>query len=228
MPAVKIGAAVLLGVGLLLAGCTEATEPARHYVIDAAEQRGTVRQVSTQEGPIVAVAQVTMPEYLNQNGIVMRNSRNEITRAESHQWAGPLSEEITRALAENLSAMLPTDRMTLSAGRRSIPVDYTVEVEVVQFEREAGSNTVDLVARWTVFRGDESGVVTMRRSRYTKAATGPEYRDTVAAMSDALASLSDEIATTIAQARSGRRGGRFAAEPSSKTASGDASKPRRR
>jgi hypothetical protein len=225
MPAMTFGKARFLGMaGLLLAGCTEATEPTRHYIIDAAEQRGAVRQVAAQEGPVVAVAPVTMPEYLNQNGIVTRNSRNEVTRAEFHQWAGPLSEEIARTVAENLSAMLPTDRVTLSNNRRSIPIDYAVEIEIVQFEREASSNAVTLIARWTVYRGDESGVLTMRRSRFSKAAAGSQYQDTVAAMSDAIASLSDEIATTISQARSRRGLGRYAGEPSSKTASGEASR----
>jgi uncharacterized lipoprotein YmbA len=218
----------LAGAFLLLAGCTEATEPTRHYIIDAAEQRGVVRQVSAQEGPIVAIAPVNMPEYLNQNGIVTRNSRNEVTRSELNQWAGPLSEEIARALAENLTVMLPTDRVTLNASRRSVPVDYTIDVEIVQFERDAASNAVNLIARWTVFRGDERNVVSMRRSRYSKPVAGPDYSDTVAAMSDAVAALSDEIATAIAQARSGRGTGRFAANPpSSKTASGDATRRRR-
>ena len=229
MPLMTIRIAQALGAaGLLLAGCTEATEPTRHYIIDAAEQRGAVRQVSAQEGPIVAVSPVTLPEYLNQNGIVTRNSRNEVTRAEFDQWAGPLSEEITRAVAENLSAMLPTDRVTLSANRRALPVDYTVDVEIVQFEREANDGPINLIARWTVFRGDERNVLTMRRSRFSKPVAGPDYRDTVAAMSDAVAALSDEIAAAIAQTRGGRGAGRFAADPSSKTASGEASRARRR
>ena len=225
MTAARSGLALMLGAtGLLLVGCTEATEPTRNYVIDAAEQRGTVRQVSARDGPIVAIVPVVVPEYLNQNGIVTRNSRNEITRAEFDVWAGPLSEEIARAVAENLSSMLPTDRVTLSAGRRSIPVDYTVEIEIVRFERQASDNAVDLVARWTVFRGDERSVLTMRRSRYSKPVAGSEYRDSVAAMSDAVASLSEEIAAAIAQGRTGRGGGRVASERLPRSSSGDPSR----
>jgi uncharacterized lipoprotein YmbA len=215
---------MLGAAGLLLVSCTEATEPARRYVIDAAEQRGLVRQSSAQDGPIVAIAPVIVPEYLNQNGIVTRNGRNEITRAEFDVWAGPLSEEIARAVSENLCSLLPTDRVTLSAGRRSIPVDYTVEIEIVRFERDANDNAVDLVARWTVFRGDERSVLTMRRSRYSKPVAGSEYVDIVAVMSDAVASLSEEIAAAIAQGRNGRGGGRVASERSSRSSSGDPSR----
>jgi uncharacterized lipoprotein YmbA len=214
----------------ILAGCTEPGEPMRHYVIDATEQRGAVRQVSAQQGPIIALAPVTLPEYLNQNGIVTRNSRNEITRSESHVWAGPLSEEIGRAVAENLSALLPTDRVTLSATRRSIPVDYSIDIEIARFEHVESSSTVDLVARWLVFRGDERTVLMMRRSQVQRPISGAEYRDTAAAMSEALAVLSEEIAAAIVQTRDRRRSDRWAAErtPRSQSGDGDAAPARRR
>jgi uncharacterized lipoprotein YmbA len=206
---------------VIVAGCAEPSEPLRHYVIDAVEQREGIKQASARDGPVVEVAPVAMPDYLNQSGIVTRNSRNEITRAEFHVWAGPLSEEVARAVAENLSAMLPTDRVTLSAGRRSIPVDYTVDIEIVRFERLENSNAVDLVARWTVFRGDERSFLVMRRSQFHRPPSGPEYQDTAAAMSAAIAALSDEIASTIARSRDRRRSDRLAAERTSRRQSGD-------
>jgi hypothetical protein len=213
----------------IIASCAEPGEPMRHYVIDATEQRETIRQVSARQGPIIAVAPVALPEYLSQNGIVTRNSRNEISRSESHVWAGPLAEEIGRAVAENLSALLPTDRATLGTTRRSIPVDYTVDIEIVRFERMEGSGTVDLVARWLVFRGDERAVLVMRRSQLHRPVSGAEYSDTAAAMSDALAALSEEIASAIAQTRDRRKGERWAAEPRSRSQSGgDGAAPARR
>jgi uncharacterized lipoprotein YmbA len=183
--------------GTVLAGCSSSSEPARLYVMDATQRYATVRPVSAQEAPIVAVAGVKLPEYLNQNGIVTRDSNNEITRADSNIWAGSLSEEIARTIAENISVMLPSDRVTLNAGRRSIPVDYTVDVEIVNFERDAAVKNVDLVATWVVFRGDERSMLAMRRSRFSKPVAGSEYKDTVAAMSEALAALCEEITSTI-------------------------------
>lgn len=207
------------------AGCSGPGEPMRRYVIDSTEPRSGVRQVSAQQGPVVAVAPVALPEYLNQNGIVTRNSRNEITRAESHVWAGPLSEEIARAVAENLSAMLQTDRVTLGESRRAIPIDYTVDIDIVQFEHVESSNTVDLVARWIVFRGDERNVLVMRRSSFRKPLSGTEYHDMAAAMSEALAGLSDEIASAIVQGRDRRRSDRWAGERTPRAQSGDAGQP---
>ncbi|HEX6978078.1 MAG TPA: PqiC family protein [Alphaproteobacteria bacterium] len=215
---IRIAIAAVCGV---LAGCAEPGAPIRHYVIDTTEQRGTVRQASAQDGPIIAVAPVALPEYLNQNGILTRNSRNEIVRSESHVWAGPLSEEIGRAVAENLSALLPTDRVTLGAVRRILPVDYTVDIEIVQFERTEATNAVDLVARWVVFRGDERTVLAMRRSQLHTPVAGTEYQDTAAAMSDALGALSEEIASAIMQTRDRRKSDRLSAERMSRNQGGN-------
>lgn len=205
----------------VLVGCAEPGEPMRHYVIDATEQRGAIRQVAAQQGPVVALAPVTLPEYLNQYGIVTRNIRNEITRSDSHVWAGPLSEEVGRAVAENLSVLLPTDRVTLSATRRSIPVDYSIDIEIARFERVESSSTVDLVARWLVLRGDERTVLMMRRSHVERPISGAEYGDTAAAMSEALAVLSEEIAAAIMQTRDRRRTERWAVERMPRSQSGN-------
>lgn len=212
---------ILGAAGVILAGCVSPSEMTRQYVITATGQQGAVRPVSAQEGPIVAVAPVTLPEYLNQHGIVTRGAGNEITRAEYHAWAGPLSEEIARAVAENLSAMLPTDRVIVGTARRSIPVDFTVDIEIANFERETDSNAVDLVARWAVFRGDERSLLAMRRSQFRETASGPEYGDTVAAMSEAVATLSEEIVATIRKGRDRRKSDRWTAERTSRSLSGD-------
>jgi len=211
--------------GAVLAGCSSVNEPARLYVLDATQRSTAVRPASAQEAPIVAIAGVKLPEYLNQNGIVTRDSNNEITRADSHIWAGPLSEEIARTIAEDISVMLPSDRVTLNAGRRSIPVDYTIDVEIVSFERDAAARNVDLVATWIVFRGDERSMLAMRRSRFSKPVAGPDYKDSVAAMSEALAALCEEITGTMN--RSPGRTDRVATGRQSRQMSGEGATRRR-
>jgi len=95
----------------------------------------------------------------------------------------------------------------------------------VNFERDAAAKNVDLVATWMVFRGDERGLLAMRRSRFTKPVTGPEYKDTVAAMSEALAALCEEITSTIN--RSPGKTDRFAAGRQSRQLSGEGTARRR-
>lgn len=206
----------LFAACLLFTGCAGPEELTHHYVIETPDQGRPVRAVSAQDGPIIAVAPVTLPDYLNHNGIVTKERGNEITRAESHVWAGPLSEEIARAVAENLSVILPTDRVTLATGRRTIPVDYIVDIEIVNFERDP-NNVVQLIARWTLFRGNEKTLLAMRRSQFQEPAGGQEYGATVAAMSQAVVGLSEDIATAIGQSRRPARSDRWAAERTSRS-----------
>lgn len=216
--------AILAGY-LAVTGCT--TPPvAHHYVISAVDNGTPVRQASAQDGPVVAITLAAMPDYLNQNGIVTRTSGNEVVRAEDHLWAGSLTDEITRVMGENLSLMVPTDRVVLGSSRRAIPADYTVDVEIVSFERE-WNNVVQLVARWSLFRGDEKSLLVMRRSQIEQPVQGPDYDATVAAMSRALGDLTREIATAIDRSRGTRRSDRWAADRSSMSQSGAPSQRRR-
>lgn len=221
-----VSLAVLAGC-LAIAGCAGSLAPPRHYVISSVDSGTPVRQASAQEGPAVAVTLSAIPDYLNQNGIVTRTRENEVTRAEDNLWAGSLPDEITRAIAENLSRQVPTDRIVLASNRRAIPVDYTVDIEIISFERD-WNNAVQLVARWTLFRGDEKALLTMRRSQIEQPAAGPDYDSTVAAMSRALGELTREIAVAIDQSRGIRRADRWTAERSSSSTSGEASQKRRK
>ena len=58
-----------------------------------------------------------------------------------------------RVLAENLSLLIPTERVVLYPWPRNIDPDYQVIVEVLQFERGPGSQVV-LAARWSLLDRD--------------------------------------------------------------------------
>jgi len=169
----------------------------RYYVMGTAAPPTEADAEAAKSGPVVGVAPVVLPEYLNNPGIVTRDKNNEIVRAEFDQWAGPLGDEIARAVAENLSVMVPTDRVTVAVGRGIlVPLDDLIEIEIAAFERD-GSGAVHLVTRWSLFRDSGQTLVTMRRSRFQKAAATVAYGDTVATMSQIVEELSREIAETI-------------------------------
>ena len=177
--------------------------PTRYYVLAPAADTGPIpsNAAAAGEGPSVELIRVALPEYLNQSSIVTRGQTNEVTRAEYDLWAGPLSDEVTRTLAENLSMALPTERLATGAARRMGPADYVVEVEIVSFERDAANN-VHLIARWSVSRDDGRTLVAMRRTVY-QAPAAADYGTTVRAMSRALGDLGNDIAGTIKKSAAG-------------------------
>jgi uncharacterized lipoprotein YmbA len=192
----KLGLCILV---LLLSACSSLRgeiTPTRYYVLNPVARDASVDAARAQAGPAIGVTPVDLPEYLNQPGITTRGPANEVVRAEFDQWAGPLADEVTRVVGENLSRMLPSDRVTVASSGRTVPLDYIVEIEIASFERDQ-SGQVQLIARWTVFRDSDQSLITMRTSRISRPAAETDYNSIVSAMSAALADLCGEIAQAL-------------------------------
>ena len=127
---------------------------------------------------------------------MVRASQNKVNLDEFHQWAGSLKANFSWVLAENLSTMIPTNRVTLFPWKRSARIDYQVTVHVNRFD-VSGNGTASLVARWSLLRAEGQQLIQERKSRISKTGSGPGYEGKVSAMSMALEALSREIATTL-------------------------------
>src|SRR5262249_52204551 len=110
-------------------------------------------------------------------------------------WAAPLPDTIARVLAENLSLLLPTERVVLYPWPRNMDPDSQVTVEVLQFDRGPGGEVV-LAARWSLLDRDGKERV-LRTSRLSQTAGGADYEATVTAMGRALEALARDMAATL-------------------------------
>ena len=179
-----------------LSACASLFEsaPVNYYVLSAAPADRAAAPPGA--GPIFAVAPVRVPQYLGQRWIVTRTGENEIDLAKNDQWGSPLSDDIASVLGENLSAMIPSDRVVQLPVSASVPVDYEVRVEIVGFERQPDGSVL-LVARWTVFGDGGRRLFAMSRSGFRAADVPDDYPSITKAMSSLLAELSREIASTL-------------------------------
>ena len=184
----------LLGVCLLgLSGCAS-SPPTRLYVLPSMTSAETAPPAATRSLTI-GVGPVTLYPYLDRLQIVTRASRARLVLGEFDQWAAPLQDSVTRALGENLSLLIPTDRVLLHPWLRTIEPDYQVTVDVTQFE--AGpSDEVVLAARWRILNAKEQELV-MRQARFTAAAGRQDYEATVIAMGHTIDALSQDIAAAL-------------------------------
>jgi uncharacterized lipoprotein YmbA len=131
--------------------------------------------------------------------MVTRSDRNEVRIAEKDRWAGPLREDVSRVLVENLSVLLAGEPFVVlrweQAVLSSVPVKYRVGVEVLRFEGTVGG-TVLLRARYTIYDVD-GAALSVRDSTLQEPASGPDYEALAAAMSRTLATASREIASAV-------------------------------
>ncbi len=176
---------------LWLAGCGSSPQP-RLYVLSPSAGAGGPAGGGL--GLAVGVGPVTVAPHLDRPQIVTRRG-SELQLSELERWAEPLADGIARTLAEDLGALLATDRLWLYPWPPSVPVDVQVTVDVLRFDQEGGDGV--LAARWTVT--DADGRFATRRFERREPAAEPERAATVEALSRALAELSREIAGTLAE-----------------------------
>lgn len=195
-----IGALALISV--VLGGCSGLfgeQAPLQFYTLSTASGMDGTSAGPTgpaSSGPIFAVAAVRVPQYLSQRSIVIRSSPTELDLADNDVWAAPLSDTISSVVSENISTMIPSDRVVELPVSAAVPVDYELRVEIVRFERQPDA-AVDLVARWSVFSEGGERLIAVERSSYRVPDVPEDFRSITLAMSALLGELSRDIAATL-------------------------------
>lgn len=176
----------------LLAGCAPAA-PVHYYQLTALEAAASGTAATEAGRIVIGIGPVRLPEYLERPKIVTRVTPNRLQLSESHRWAEPLGDNISRVLGENLSNLLGTDRILLHPWPSSRTVDYQLLVEVLHFENES-DGAARLVVRWSVKGADGGIVLPERRSTYRAPAARQDQEGLVVALNEALGSFCREIA----------------------------------
>jgi uncharacterized lipoprotein YmbA len=173
------------------------SQPSHFYLLRALSPASVSGLSETkQPGLSLGLGPVTFPKYLDRPQIVTKASAHEVELAEFHKWAEPLNENTSHVLAENLAALLSTDRIVQYPWKRSDHHDYQLSLEVIQFDGTKNQEAV-LKVRWTLVGDDGKNVLQEKTSQFSELLRGPEYEDLVEAMSRMLASFSQEIADAI-------------------------------
>ena len=184
---------------LALAGCLGGpSAPTNFYMLSplSPSQAGTA--AATAEGRLrIGLATVVVPEYLNRNEIVINLDNTVYRLAEFNQWAEPMSNNLTRVLAENLTNLLRGDLIDVFlASDSSIPTDYRLEVDVLRLDGNLGGQAV-LISQWALLAAEEDELILMRRSKYQESAADNTYKELVLAKSRTVEKLSSDIAAVV-------------------------------
>jgi uncharacterized lipoprotein YmbA len=190
---------LLFALGLIMGSCIGAgtQRQTKYYVLSSLQSDTTPTPPLADLSDIaIGVGPIRMPMYLDRSDIVTRGSQNEVEIADFAQWAGPLPENFSRVLAENLSVLLTTDKVAVFPFGRTDSIDYNITVYVTRFDGSPG-DSAHLRARWAILDRKR------RESFYEKHTTviDPTENDTtealVAAKSRSVGVLSREIAQAI-------------------------------
>ena len=183
-----------------LLGCATTT-PSRFYTLTPMKgSDASAGVIPVEEGAVLALGPVRLPEYLDRPQIATRSEGNEVRLHETERWAGSLQEDVSRVLVENLSALLAGKRVAVvrwtSMMQTMAPFRNRLAIEILRFEGPVGG-TVVLKARYALLGADGKKVISAGESTVREPAGGSDYESLVAAMSRALAAFSKEIAAAV-------------------------------
>lgn len=184
---------------MALSGCfLMKSQPARYYTLNAMQQPAARPDFNPRF--MVSVGPVILPDSLRRPQIAIRTNDNQMDFSEFHKWAGPLTDETKRILAENLNILLAEEGATVSTDELPIEPDYRVVVNINRFDGKPGE-TVLLNAIWTLKDQENRKIIAVNQSLLTEKVSGTSYSDLVNAQSRTLAALSREIAAEIIKLR---------------------------
>ncbi len=184
---------------LVLSGCAS-TPPTRFFILSPIAGSERIGAQMGERCFAIGIGPVKISEYLNQPEIVTRITQNEIRVDEFAKWAEPLENNISRALAENLSTLLCIRSIIIFPWRGQTPIDYRIDMHVIQMDGVLGESAL-LDVFWSIAAGTDGkkSPLLTKRSTYKESTGGRDYVAFVSAQSRNLASLSRDIAEAILQ-----------------------------
>ena len=206
MSSQRLGVLILL-VCFISAGCSfleVKPDPSRFFALTSLPRTGqTAQDAAGTNALVLGIGPIKFPGYLDRQQFVTRISQNRFAVAENDRWAEPLDENFSRVLSQNLSILLQTDRIVPYPWLRSQQPTYQVQVEVLRFEPNA-EQVVELWARWLIL-DDARKTIGLKESHLTKPMRDKSTEASVAALSEAVADLSRDIASVIRNVEGGKR-----------------------
>ncbi len=171
--------------------------PTEIYVLSTFEDQGRTPAASSAivpANPTIGVSTVGFPADLERKEIVTRATDNQLVVHQFHKWGSAPDEDFARTVAANLRVLVPTRRAVIPPFRSEMPLDYEVRITVERFERLADS-TVVLDARWTLLKQPEGRALASPSAQIRIPNVGNDIPEVVAAMSQAVGQLSEQIVT---------------------------------
>jgi uncharacterized lipoprotein YmbA len=187
-------------IAVPLSGCLgpATSRPTRLFVLTATE---TAREAGIPPTNLrLAVGRISLPDLVNRPQIVTRISPHEVRADDYAQWAESLETSIPRVISEDLARRMGTDQVFVSPWPSKIQSDLRLEGAILEFEG-GRDGMVSLVVRWRWVRADGSEAHPLQVSSYRVPAANPSTEALVAAMSEALGALSDDLAAAIEASR---------------------------
>jgi uncharacterized lipoprotein YmbA len=190
----------LLGLGLLAAfaaGCFGQAPKLRFYTLSSVSDSAAGPELEPHPELGLVIGPIEFPRYLDRPEIVRRDGSNRLVLSNEHRWAGSLRSDFLRVVADDLGRLLGTARVAIYPDEPRFSAAYRLLLDVRAFEGVSREMVV-LRARWTIVSTSDGRALAVEESRIHQPVASGSYEDLVDAESQALGTLSRQIAERMA------------------------------
>ena len=178
----------------LILGCAKSSKPVEYYMLDASVGIDNNQTLKGDEGPMIGLGPIRLPEYLDRFQMVVAVSENKYKLIDGHRWAEKLDQNISLALFKTLPAQLGTDRMIRYPWPQRPGVDFQVKIDILELNVDQDGQS-QLVAQWSIKSKDKT--ILNKRSTFTAQASTTDIDKMVQAQSECLTQLGQEIVVNL-------------------------------
>jgi len=178
----------------LILSCAKSSKPVEYYMLDASVGIDNNQTLKSDEGPMIGLGPIRLPEYLDRFQMVVAVSENKYKLIDGHRWAEKLDQNISLALFKTLPSQLGTDRMIRYPWPQRPGVDFQVKIDILELNIDQDGQS-QLVAQWSIKSKDET--ILNKRSTFTAQASTTDIDKMVQAQSECLTKLGQEIVTNL-------------------------------
>ena len=186
---------ILILLSVILFTHCGSSPPIHKYILTPTIENDTETLSETKEITI-GIGSIEFSEYLKRPEIVSFKGNNELNVDEFNRWAEPLEKNFERVLIENLSRLIPTDRIYIFPWQEEEPNSFQITIVVNEFGMRSDSSVV-LDARWSVSKKFKRDFLMTQRSFYTDNAVGVSIEGKVALLSELIGKFSRDLANEI-------------------------------
>jgi uncharacterized lipoprotein YmbA len=178
----------------LILGCAKSSKPVEYYMLDASVGIDNNQTLKGDEGPMIGLGPIRLPEYLDRFQMVVAVSENKYKLIDGHRWAEKLDQNISLALFKTLPSQLGTDRMIRYPWPQRPGVDFQVKIDILELNVDENGQS-QLVAQWAIKSKDKT--ILNKRSAFTAQASTTDIDKMVQAQSECLTKLGQEIVVNL-------------------------------
>jgi uncharacterized lipoprotein YmbA len=184
---------LLSALVLIMFSACSSSSPVRYFSLNPID--ADFRQ-DPDDSVMLGLGPIRMPDYLNRSQIVTRGIDAEMHVDEFSRWSEPLTTSLLRIVSADVDNLLQGVVVVVFPYEPFVrnQVNYRLIGNINRFDAD-DSGQVVLEVQWGIADVDGGVVVPVRRNRYqTQTSIADDTSAVVAAMNDALAQFSRDIA----------------------------------